>query len=130
MARLLPWPAGRKHAHAPLTHRFCTHPQAAPHYFLPWTHKPQREGTGSGFAIDGQRILTNAHVVADQTLVTVRKHGSPTKYVARVQHVGHDWCARVRVWVGSRQLSPRVSLGLHGNQLDHGLVCSLATWRC
>lgn len=30
-------------------------------------------------------------MVADQTLVMVRKHGSATKYVARVQHVAHDW---------------------------------------
>lgn len=35
-------------------------------------------------------ILTNAHVVADHTFVLVRKHGSPTKYRARVHAVGHD----------------------------------------
>lgn len=43
-----------------------------------------------GFVIPGKKILTNAHVVADQTFVLVRKHGSPTKYRARVKAVGHE----------------------------------------
>ncbi|WMV53357.1 hypothetical protein MTR67_046742 [Solanum verrucosum] len=43
-----------------------------------------------GFVIPGKRILTNAHVVADHTFVLVRKHGSPTKYRATVQAVGHE----------------------------------------
>lgn len=34
--------------------------------------------------------MTNAHVVADHTFVLVRKHGSPTKYKAEVQAVGHE----------------------------------------
>jgi S1-C subfamily serine protease len=34
--------------------------------------------------------VTNAHVVADHTFVLVRKHGSPTKYKAEVQAVGHE----------------------------------------
>ncbi|KAH9291579.1 hypothetical protein KI387_043232, partial [Taxus chinensis] len=63
---------------------------SSPNYFLPWQNKPQRELTGSGFVISGRRILTNAHVVADQTFVLVRKHGSPTKYRAEVQAVGHE----------------------------------------
>ena len=43
-----------------------------------------------GFVINGQRIVTNAHVVADQTFVKVRKHGSPQKFKAKVQAVGHE----------------------------------------
>ncbi|XP_057962317.1 protease Do-like 10, mitochondrial [Malania oleifera] len=43
-----------------------------------------------GFVIFGRRILTNAHVVADHAFVLVRKHGSPTKYRAKVQAVGHE----------------------------------------
>ena len=35
--------------------------------------------------------MTNAHVVADQSLVMVRKHGSAVKYIAEVEHVGHAW---------------------------------------
>ncbi|CAN1162612.1 Protease Do-like 10, mitochondrial [Linum perenne] len=63
---------------------------STPNYMLPWQNKSQRETTGSGFAIPGKRILTNAHVVADHTFVMVRKHGSPTKYKAQVQVVGHE----------------------------------------
>lgn len=44
----------------------------------------------AGFVIPGRRIVTNAHVVADHTFVLVRKHGSPTKYKAEVQAVGHE----------------------------------------
>jgi S1-C subfamily serine protease len=43
-----------------------------------------------GFVISGRTIVTNAHVVADHTFVLVRKHGSPTKYRAEVQAVGHE----------------------------------------
>lgn len=43
-----------------------------------------------GFVITGRRILTNAHVVADHTFVLVRKHGSPTKYRAEIQAIGHE----------------------------------------
>uniref|UniRef100_A0A1D1XZU2 Protease Do-like 10, mitochondrial n=1 Tax=Anthurium amnicola TaxID=1678845 RepID=A0A1D1XZU2_9ARAE len=63
---------------------------SSPNYFLPWQNKSQRETYGSGFVIPGRRILTNAHVVADNTFVLVRKHGSPTKYRAEVQAVGHE----------------------------------------
>jgi len=57
---------------------------------MPWQTKQQRESTGSGFIIEGRRIITNAHCVADQSHVTVRKHGDPTKYTARVVAVGHE----------------------------------------
>ncbi|KAL2227843.1 protease Do-like 10, mitochondrial [Sesamum indicum] len=63
---------------------------SSPSYFLPWQNKSQRESMGSGFIISGRRILTNAHVVADHTFVLVRKHGSPNKYRAEVQAVGHE----------------------------------------
>lgn len=43
-----------------------------------------------GFVISGNRILTNAHVVADHTFVLVRKHGSPTKHRATVHAIGHE----------------------------------------
>ncbi|KAG0591583.1 hypothetical protein KC19_1G185700 [Ceratodon purpureus] len=63
---------------------------SSPNYFLPWQNKAQREATGSGFVISGRRIVTNAHVVADQTHMMVRKHGSPIKYHAHIEAVGHE----------------------------------------
>ena len=38
---------------------FCTH--TTPNYSLPWQMRRQGSSTGSGFVIDGKRILTNAH---------------------------------------------------------------------
>ncbi|KAG7650670.1 PDZ superfamily [Arabidopsis thaliana x Arabidopsis arenosa] len=61
-----------------------------PRLFQPWQITMQSESTGSGFVISGKKILTNAHVVANQTSVKVRKHGSTTKYKAKVQAVGHE----------------------------------------
>ncbi|GBG79801.1 hypothetical protein CBR_g30063 [Chara braunii] len=63
---------------------------SSPNYFLPWQNKPQRETSGSGFVIKGRRIVTNAHVVADQTFVLVRKHGCSTRFKAEVEAVGHE----------------------------------------
>jgi S1-C subfamily serine protease len=67
---------------------------SSPNYFQPWQNKPQRETSGSGVVVTapvpgGVGILTNAHVVADQTFVQVRRHGSSVKHRARVHAVGH-----------------------------------------
>lgn len=62
---------------------------SSPSYTLPWMSAPG-EGTGSGCVIKGKRILTNAHVVSDQTVVMVRKQSSPDKFKARVVAVSHE----------------------------------------
>jgi S1-C subfamily serine protease len=60
-----------------------------PNYTMPWQMRRQQSSTSSGFAISGRRIITNAHSVAYQTSVRVRKHGSAEKYIAKVTGVGH-----------------------------------------
>ena len=53
----------------------------------------QTKCTATGFVIEPlgkRRILTNAHAVANQVQVKVRKHGSAQKYTARVLAVGHE----------------------------------------
>ena len=60
-----------------------------PNYYRPWQHKSYRS-TASGFIIKGKRILTNAHVVANQTFIEVRRNGNPKRYQARVLNVSHD----------------------------------------
>ncbi|GAB4814947.1 hypothetical protein N2152v2_001993 [Parachlorella kessleri] len=52
--------------------------------------KGQSEGSGSGFAISGKLILTNAHVVADNSFATVQRHGSSERYKCSVTAVGHE----------------------------------------
>eukprot|EP01043_Picozoa_sp_COSAG02_P089642 COSAG02_NODE_26593_length_629_cov_1.837736_1_plen_149_part_01 len=63
---------------------------STPNYLMPWQNKPHRDSTGSGFAIDGRRIITNAHVVADSKHCQVRKHGEASKYTASVVGVSHE----------------------------------------
>ncbi|KAK9830697.1 hypothetical protein WJX74_002951 [Apatococcus lobatus] len=67
---------------------FCTHSE--PNYSLPWQRKRQYTSTSSGFVIDGNRILTNAHSVDHHTQVKVRRRGSDTKYMAKVLAVGAE----------------------------------------
>ncbi len=64
--------------------------QAAPDYFIPWSLLNPGQGSGSGTVIAGQRILTNAHVVADARYIQVQKHDDPKKYLARVAFVSHE----------------------------------------
>ncbi|MDD5698818.1 MAG: serine protease [Victivallaceae bacterium] len=64
--------------------------RSRPNYNQPWQNYPQHSITGSGFVISGNRILTNAHLVADQTFLMVRKPGVQKKYVATLEAVGHE----------------------------------------
>jgi S1-C subfamily serine protease len=61
-----------------------------PNLSMPWQMKRQYSTTASGFAVAGRRIVTNAHAVAFQTSIRVRKHGSAEKFVARVIGVCHQ----------------------------------------
>ncbi len=60
-------------------------------YARPWEMEGQDDWTGSGSIIAGNRILTNAHVVSDQTFVQVQRADLPDKYVARVTAVSHEF---------------------------------------
>ncbi len=58
-------------------------------YFLPWATSYPKKITGSGCVIDGNRILTNAHVVNNQTYIQVRRYGYQDRFEARVLAVSH-----------------------------------------
>ena len=49
-----------------------------------------RRASGTGFLIDGGRIMTNAHVVAWTTQLVVRRYHDPKPYFAKVEFVAHD----------------------------------------
>src|SRR3990170_3923539 len=53
-------------------------------YTTPWKQNSTTGGVGSGFIIEGNRILTNAHNVSDSRYIIVKK------YPATVEFVGHD----------------------------------------
>jgi S1-C subfamily serine protease len=59
-------------------------------YTMPWQLSRQDRGVGSGCIISGNRVLTNAHVVADQTFIQVKRAGQAKKYNATVEVVAHE----------------------------------------
>jgi len=59
-------------------------------HITPWKHKTMTQGLGSGFIIDGQRILTNAHNVSNYKYIEVKKQNLARRYPARVIFIGHD----------------------------------------
>jgi len=59
-------------------------------YARPWEMEAQQDWTGSGCIVEGSRILTNAHVVSDQTFVQVQRADLPDKRVAEVLAVSHE----------------------------------------
>ncbi len=59
----------------------------APNFAQPWTKQAAREATGSGFVIEGQRILTNAHVVLYANQVQVQGNQSSFKMSATVEAI-------------------------------------------
>src|SRR5881392_1150843 len=61
-----------------------------PDYRAPWNAGGLQRGVGAGFVISGNRILTNAHVVANSRYVTVERDGDPNKYPATVQFIAND----------------------------------------
>jgi S1-C subfamily serine protease len=56
----------------------------------PWRQESVSAASGSGFVIDGGRILTNAHVIADAREILVRRPDQADPYVAAVEAVGND----------------------------------------
>ena len=61
-----------------------------PDYKAPWNAGGLQRGVGAGFVIDGNRIMTNAHVVSNSRYLTVERDSDPNKYRARVLFVAHD----------------------------------------
>src|ERR1700747_3212834 len=61
-----------------------------PDYKAPWNAGALQRGVGAGFVISGNRIMTNAHVVANSRYITVEREDDPNKYPATVQFGAHD----------------------------------------
>ena len=64
--------------------------EVAPDYRAPWNAGMLGRGIGAGFVIDGNRIMTNAHVVSNSRYLTVERDNDPNKYPAKVLFVAHD----------------------------------------
>src|SRR5437762_5398850 len=61
-----------------------------PDYKAPWNAGGLQRGVGAGFVISGNRIMTNAHVVANSRYITVERDGEPNKYPAQAQFIAND----------------------------------------
>lgn len=61
-----------------------------PNFYQPWQNFQQQINTGSGCIIEGNKILTNAHIVSNQTFIMIRKQGDAKKYTAKLLASGHD----------------------------------------
>lgn len=61
-----------------------------PNWSAPWIPDLPRGASGTGFLIDGDRIMTNAHVVAWTKRLVVRRYHDPKPYFAKVEFVAHD----------------------------------------
>ena len=58
--------------------------QRFPDYVSPWTKRKPSESTGSGVVIEGNRVLTNAHVVQFASRIELQPNRSSKKYAAKV----------------------------------------------
>ena len=61
-----------------------------PNFWLPWQNRLASASSGSGAVVGDGLILTNAHNVADASLITIRKQNDDTLFVAKVKFVDHD----------------------------------------
>jgi S1-C subfamily serine protease len=84
----LAWGSDERGIHSSIVKIIATHNH--PDYASPWQLVGIHTVTGSGAIIAGNRILTNAHIVADQTLLEVQREGSGVTYNADVAFVCHS----------------------------------------
>ncbi len=59
-------------------------------YRIPWLPGHTGGGSGTGWVVSKDRLLTNAHVVSNARFLTVEKENDPKKYIATVEHIAHD----------------------------------------
>lgn len=61
-----------------------------PNFTEPWKRLASTGSSGTGFYIGDDRIMTNAHVIADASFVQVLRDGASKPVPARVRFVAHD----------------------------------------
>ncbi len=60
-------------------------------YASPWQYGQSFNSTATGFIIDGNKIITNAHAVLNSKFLQIRKEGDSKKYKATVKFVSEDY---------------------------------------
>ncbi|MCP1224829.1 serine protease [Sebaldella sp. S0638] len=57
----------------------------------PWQNGSDYNSTSTGFIVDGNRIITNAHAVLSNRFLQVRKEGEAKKYKASVEFISEEY---------------------------------------
>ena len=60
-------------------------------YLSPWQYGQSVNSTATGFIIDGEKIITNAHAVLNSKFLQVRKEGDSKKYKAVVKFTSEEY---------------------------------------
>ena len=60
-------------------------------YLSQWQYGQSANSTATGFIIDGERIITNAHAVLNSKFLQVRKEGDSKKYKAVVKFTSEEY---------------------------------------
>ena len=60
-------------------------------YSAPWQYGQSFNSTATGFIIDGNKIITNAHAVINTKFLQIRKEGDSKKYEAKVKFVSEEY---------------------------------------
>jgi S1-C subfamily serine protease len=58
--------------------------------FSPWLTTSLRASSGTGFIIQKDKILTNAHVISNAKLIQVQRHNQTEWFEVKILHVAHD----------------------------------------
>ncbi|MDB4459270.1 serine protease, partial [bacterium] len=61
-----------------------------PNWKQPWRFNSVSQSSGTGFVIEGKKIMTNAHVVSWAREILVSRYQDPKPYRAKVVHVAHE----------------------------------------
>jgi len=61
-----------------------------PIWDAPWRNNPVAGSSGTGFVIDGDRVMTNAHVVSWAKQIVLRRFQDPRPWLARVEYISHE----------------------------------------
>ncbi len=70
----------------------------------PWSSHTA-SGSGSGFFLEGGRIITNAHVVENHTFIEVQRDGDSKRFEAEVEAVAHEIDLAILKLKNPKQLS-------------------------
>jgi S1-C subfamily serine protease len=61
-----------------------------PNYRVPWLPGQTGGGSGTGWVVGKDRVITNAHVASNARFLTLEKENDPKKYIAEVEFIAHD----------------------------------------